>query len=191
MSFYLFLSSFLREAPMNWESSQSGRDHKVVEDFLFLCLRRATFVQSHKSGEKDSLKNFSVILSVCSFTKDNGESLHPILLDCFGIFILVISTQSDKWKIFGWHILWKTEHISVIIKLIQWVFITKKAFIICECFLRTYIFLHSSCNSSFAVFKWNFSIFTLPWCFFSFSHHIENIVAVPIATAIHITIITI
>ena len=65
---------------------------------MFLCLRRATFVQSHKSGEKDSLKNFSVILSVCWFTKDNGESLHPILLDSFGIFISVISMQSDREK---------------------------------------------------------------------------------------------
>ena len=56
---------------------------------------------SWKSRGKRSLsKNFSVILSVCWFTNDDGESLHPILLDSFGIFIIVISMQSDKWKIF-------------------------------------------------------------------------------------------
>ena len=56
---------------------------------------------SWKSRGKRALsKNFSVILSVCWFTNDDGESLHPILLDSFGIFIIVISMQSDKWKIF-------------------------------------------------------------------------------------------
>ena len=54
---------------------------------------------SWKSRGKRALsKNFSVILSVCWFTKDNGESLHPILLDSFGIFISVISMQSDREK---------------------------------------------------------------------------------------------
>ena len=56
---------------------------------------------SWKSREKRALsKNFSVILSVSWFTIEDGESLHPILSDGFSIFILVISTQSDKWKIF-------------------------------------------------------------------------------------------
>ena len=60
---------------------------------------------SWKSRGKRALsKNFSVILSVCWFTRENGESLHPILLDSFSIFISVISMQSDKWKIFGWHL---------------------------------------------------------------------------------------
>ena len=84
----LKMSSFLKEG-----------DHEVVEDFLF-CLRRATFVQSHKSGEKDSLKNFSVILSVYWFTRENGESLHPILLDSFSISMDGNSNKSDKWKFF-------------------------------------------------------------------------------------------
>ena len=78
------------------------RNNNIVLIFINICLRRATFVQSHKSGEKDSLKNFSVILSVSWFTIEDGESLHPILSDGFSIFILVISTQSDEWKIFSW-----------------------------------------------------------------------------------------
>ena len=57
-------------------------------------------VKLEKSREKSPLKNFSVILSVCWFSKDDGESLHPILLDSFSIFLSVILTQSDKWKIF-------------------------------------------------------------------------------------------
>ena len=60
---------------------------------------------SWKSRGKRALsKNFSVILSVCWFTRENGESLHPILLDSFSILISVISMQSDKWKIFGWRL---------------------------------------------------------------------------------------
>jgi len=79
-----------------------------VEDFfLFLfCLRRDTFVQSYKSIQKNSSKNFSVILFVCWFSKQYEESLHPILLDSFSIFLTVISMQSDKWKIFGWRLFW-------------------------------------------------------------------------------------
>ena len=74
----------------------------LCENLYFLCLRRVTFVQRYKSNQKIFLKNFSVILFVCWFTRENGESLHPILLDSFCIFFSVISMQSDEWKIFSW-----------------------------------------------------------------------------------------
>ena len=82
------LRSFLKELPVGLR----------IFVYFFICLRRVTFVRSYKSNQKSFLKNFSVILSVCWFTKDNGESLHPILLDSFGIFISVISMQSDREK---------------------------------------------------------------------------------------------
>ena len=71
---------------------------------FFVSLKRATFVQSHKSSQKDSLKNFSVILSDCPFTKEYEELLHPILPDSFGISMGSNSRKSDKWKIFGRHL---------------------------------------------------------------------------------------
>ena len=76
----------------------------IAKNF-FICLRRPNFSpEQEKLAKKCSLKNFSVMLSVCWFTWENGESLHPILLDSFSIFISVISMQSDKWKIFGWRL---------------------------------------------------------------------------------------
>ena len=79
---------------------------RKVHDFFDLLLlnlfslRRVTFVQSYKSNPKSSLKNFSVILFICWFTIEYEESLHPILIGSINISIIVISTQSDKWKIF-------------------------------------------------------------------------------------------
>ena len=57
-----------------------------------------TFVQSYKSIKKNSSKNFSVILSVCWFTKQYGESLHPILSDSFSIFLIVIPKNLTNEK---------------------------------------------------------------------------------------------
>ena len=55
---------------------------------MFLCLRRAIppcgIPYSH----------------FCPESSRSTPWLHPILWDGFGIFLLVISTQSDKWKIF-------------------------------------------------------------------------------------------
>ncbi len=70
----------------------------------FFCLRRATFVQSHKSSPKDSSKNFSVILSVCWFTNwirrivtsDSVGQLWHIFLSNFNAVW--------PWKIFGWRL---------------------------------------------------------------------------------------
>ena len=51
--------------------------------------------------KKSFLKNFSVILSVCWFTKEYGESLHPILWYSFSIFVSVISKNLTNEKFFG------------------------------------------------------------------------------------------
>ena len=95
-----------------WQQGVSlfkGRSPKDRGIFLLLYLgcfapkpQTRLFPQlSWKSRGKRALsKNFSVILSVCWFTCENGESLHPIPFDSFSIFLSVISTQSDKWKIF-------------------------------------------------------------------------------------------
>ena len=40
----------------------------------------------------------------CLESSRSIAGLHPILMDSFSIFISVISTQSDKWKIFGWRL---------------------------------------------------------------------------------------
>jgi hypothetical protein len=86
-----------------------GRSPKDRGIFLFVfeVLRPQTpdstfpTIKLKSRGKRALSKNFSVILSVCWFTEDDWESLHPILLDSFCIFLSVISMRSDKWKIFG------------------------------------------------------------------------------------------
>ena len=53
-----------------------------------------------KVAKKTLQKIFQSYFPFVDSLIEYGESLHPILLDSFGIFLIVISTQSDKWKIF-------------------------------------------------------------------------------------------